>query len=702
MGMTNRITKASAAIANQGSANEVELEGGCHRVLCFGVGDMSYPWQLERIEILFSSNQEYVIAAIDDAIEARECLLVLDIALIDEAKNEDHFMELRHRVCLAVQGAYRYLKSCLSKKSIFALYEEVCTWYKGAFLRFLVSSGLENEINDEDFTQFLHIYPFALRDVLTQKKMVQKFDYVLREAMIANPKISAESIISFLARPYGASGESLHFPQSITTDDINLIFCAYAECDYANSNYLKAIVQWRNDWGFAVSPETKTAAFERYQNSNKEAMESDISHRFSYGVVIGFSGTQMECIRIGVKGDDPSFLFSVCWIDEYLDFPTLLNNFIFVFGFIALNGLLEAGKPDRARSVFLDLVGLKTKNEYREGIGQTLNRMKEAGIIHGYREILGERDIELESLIEWYFNSYIAAEYSIDGFHIEIERGGSFLSRCRSIGPEIEKVLKMYQLHSKGRQITKDALRFEQFSSFQGLLSRVKNKYVYGAGEEYETACSLLLSNQCMLSYSSAESKSYKHFLDRLRNEDVNRAAVESYCSNELEWLIEKDFVTEDSSTGSILPTNKTLVTYRIWRDGCIVYAKEREGLITVVNELLDEGYLKTESTLLTRGEASYFSYVFHNRDYVNALALRNKYLHGECFDENANSETHRTNYELLLRLLIQLILKLDDEFSQTNPPVCKIELVDWPLYEIEDDFQRTFDEWAAKTNSLE
>ena len=49
---------------------------------------------------------------------------------------------------------------------------------------------------------------------------------------------------------------------------------------------------------------------------------------------------------------------------------------------------------------------------------------------------------------------------------------------------------------------------------------------------------------------------------------------------------------------------------------------------------------------------------------FVNGYDLRNKYIHG-CQPNGKNSEaTHQNNYYLFLKLLILLIIKINDDLS--------------------------------------
>ena len=67
------------------------------------------------------------------------------------------------------------------------------------------------------------------------------------------------------------------------------------------------------------------------------------------------------------------------------------------------------------------------------------------------------------------------------------------------------------------------------------------------------------------------------------------------------------------------------------------------------------------KDTLLSNDEANYFNY-YLNDVYSNGPKLRNLYAHGIEY-LNDNEDSHYSNYIVLLRLMVLLIIKINDEF---------------------------------------
>ena len=57
--------------------------------------------------------------------------------------------------------------------------------------------------------------------------------------------------------------------------------------------------------------------------------------------------------------------------------------------------------------------------------------------------------------------------------------------------------------------------------------------------------------------------------------------------------------------------------------------------------------------------ESDYLNYILNNK-YSNSLFLRNMYLHGTQLVDN--EVLHKSNYMIILRLFVLVIIKINDE----------------------------------------
>jgi len=79
---------------------------------------------------------------------------------------------------------------------------------------------------------------------------------------------------------------------------------------------------------------------------------------------------------------------------------------------------------------------------------------------------------------------------------------------------------------------------------------------------------------------------------------------------------------------------------------------------------MVKKGYLNIGNTLLSKGEADYFNYYLNKKEFSNGLDLRNIYAHGTPpTSEDSNAAVYQQHYITGLKLVILLLIKLNDEF---------------------------------------
>jgi hypothetical protein len=85
------------------------------------------------------------------------------------------------------------------------------------------------------------------------------------------------------------------------------------------------------------------------------------------------------------------------------------------------------------------------------------------------------------------------------------------------------------------------------------------------------------------------------------------------------------------------------------------------------IDDMVAKRWLARRASLLSAPEGSYFNYYLNNSGFNGGPALRNKYLHGSTTNPNDEDE-HRNAYVMALRLLIALVIKINDDFCLRNP----------------------------------
>lgn len=168
-------------------------------------------------------------------------------------------------------------------------------------------------------------------------------------------------------------------------------------------------------------------------------------------------------------------------------------------------------------------------------------------------------------------------------------------------------------------------------------------------------------SEQCMLAYVERIGERYSCFYDLLQNEDVRKEDIIKYEHFSLKKLLDEDYIFIDEN-GFIRIKNKIQLSILndLNKNDVISYWKLNKNQRKEVDNLVNKGLLKFESSLFSRPEQDYLNYCLNKSEFINSLDLRNMYVHGtQPFgDENV----HYSNYIRFLKLFILIIIKINDE----------------------------------------
>jgi hypothetical protein len=99
-----------------------------------------------------------------------------------------------------------------------------------------------------------------------------------------------------------------------------------------------------------------------------------------------------------------------------------------------------------------------------------------------------------------------------------------------------------------------------------------------------------------------------------------------------------------------------------IFRTEAASYYHYSAKLRACVDDMVGKGWLVRRQSLLTHSEGSYFNYNLNQSEFSDGPDLRNKYLHGSQAGWD-NEEQHFRTYITALKLLIALVIKMNDEF---------------------------------------
>ncbi|WAP52638.1 hypothetical protein OL239_05290 [Arthrobacter sp. ATA002] len=498
-----------------------------------------------------------------------------------------------------------------------------------------------------------------LGDMLTSKRLVDYYDTAVRERLLAEPS-QAELVVSFHLEDKKKVDSFL--PASFSAIDSRALMDAYIDSSEPNPNYLDLIAHAAIDSSAGIDAKLIVKARRRYDSIIKDFFNT--TPGIKTGCAVAISPTQVEPMTATLNDMVIEYSFSEAWLESTLDFPSILNNFQFLLEFAPHDGLLTLPAFDSERRGLEVAMGLSGTAHYRTGHAFSTKDRATLLQTEMYQRYLATKDIDLETVIRWYFEEHLTAEYGVTSFVFNMSSPtANSLERCRNLFAEMESVATQFNLFIEDGEIDHDlAAAGADQVRYRTIPSALEGKYAYATDHvEIRTVLHTLFSDQSHLAYINEDLKGH-NLVDLLQRNQVSYESLHEYQRPLIDKLIElgaaentgKRVRLKDPGLFRVL---KSLNDYQ-----AVAYHHLSERSRVHVDRMLDAGWLVTRSSLLTDAEASYFNYNLNSNQFSNGPKLRNKYQHGTQPKAGGEAQ-HQQTYYFALRLMIALLIKINDEF---------------------------------------
>lgn len=653
-----------------------------NRVEYFPAPDRAASYYFERAGEVLEKWTMQNIVTVNDAIEVHQCKLIAE-AYGNFLESADHAALIKSAGRLFGVGR-GVVSGLIESESISAVFDNVELQYTEHFWEFLAAANLWSDVSGESFGSLLDAFPNQIPRLLGYRRVVNRYDVSLAEAMRANARISAEAIISAFAVA-GNDNRNLYLPQSLSNTDVDKIMLSYlgGTPPDVNLNHVRVLARWPSSAGgkYNPSPEVRVAAQRRARSLEKE-MFPDPNAGVRFGSGVQFSPGQKACKKMTYENGILNRTFGLEWLQKYTDHATVLNNFLYIFDLVGKDGVLNCASHERTESTLLKVMGLRPHDEYRMTLEAQVENMAVPGEVLLYESLLAENETRLEDAIEWFFNDYIENEFEVEGFSISLPtEETSLLDKCKAIGPEIERALRAFTLYARKGSVDADYFPYVTIKDFGEVSSLLDRKYIV-EGEEFGLPANLLLSDQSPLAHSPAHSKDGGEFCRLVTCFHLTVNDFYEVYRPQLKYLIDNGFVGIEDD-GVLHLTSRAHLIALVWKRG----AARRSDFVRYseqIEKLVSEKVIAYSNALFSPDEADYLSYLLNNAKFSNALALRNKYDHGSGSVSDFTEKEMESDYCLMLAALVGIALKINEELSHATGKggldVC--DLVDWPLAE--------------------
>ncbi|PKG88406.1 hypothetical protein CXF77_12370 [Planococcus sp. MB-3u-09] len=495
----------------------------------------------------------------------------------------------------------------------------------------------------------VHIYAF-----LKSKRLTNFFDEVVRSVLISDPS-NAEIVLSKYLKE-----NELFMPPSLTESDILILIQEYIVSPQVNTNVLRKIITFPPNKGMKIPDKIKLYA-KRKVNEEEErvfANETGIESR----IMISYLGDQEEEVSFRTEGRNISIKVSKKWIEENTDYPTLWNNFIYLFGFVdeTMRLFLDSRKSESSalESLFIP----QAAHLYYKSSTFDTKEMVSNIQIQSYAQVLRSFGVNLEEMIEWFFDIYMKEEFQIDDFIVKMpSTDASYFEKCRTILPEIDRIFKQYNTLVEDGVIDHDLIQMSS-SSFKTkeIISFNRKKYVYSTSNWFKTVSNLLFSDQSGIFRLPNRSKKHSNFFNLINAEKLSKSEFHEHQLRKLQWLFDNDLIFESFSGHIEFVDWKTIYILKELYDSEVMsYWHYPHEIQVLIEELESRNLVDIETSLFSRNEQDYIDYYLNKSKFTNGHDIRNKYLHGT----NTNDEReYEIDYYMILKLFVIIVLKINDD----------------------------------------
>lgn len=586
------------------------------------------------------------------------------ISEVDNEENisaEQKIMYKSHVSVIAkIVGVYF---SKISEENFSEIAEKIHPQFSARFWMLMCYYKRSVDISPGSLKIFLIANPHHLDDVIAQKDMAEQFSEILYECFIEMPSTIAILINALLAKQ-DKEAKILYIKVAFSPRQMNSLFKKYINEEAANINQLRLIHISQNDSSIGLDDEVRLLAKRKEKELAAALLERGV--HIEHGIGVSF-GPYDDWKSIQKESNEYLVMYDSRWIEENLDFPTLLDNLIYWFEYADFQCRSNLPVRQHQISALEDIAIVKGKKTYDVGHGFKMSHFLQLIQMQGYYGQLERHNVYLEDIFKWFFEVYLPSEFHVDEFIYNAPtQEASYLEKCRLIAGEIESVLKQYKLYQMHGHIDRELFEMSSehlfFSQIPSLLSR---KYAYVQSDLVKW-CICYLFDDCTMGFSPDGSFENCDSLFEVfqQNKKLPRSAFSANLQEKpLQHLLDFGVLTDSDGILTLDPVKATIL--RELHDYGVICCHHSNELQSTIAELISSGNLFEKTTLFSVPEYEYLDYILNKASFSNGLDLRNKYVHGsKTKDDNENFK----DYLEFLLIMVMIIIKLNDEFCTMYP----------------------------------
>ena len=641
------------------NSNKLMTTKQLDRVVFYSKDDLSAGYHLKKAERLLNNLELTTTIEVNDLLELYNVKEYFDNNLFLLTWDDTLKSAFSDKI-LQADKKIKEIFLAMNDDNIIASIESLESDYRATFWHLFNYYQAYKRITKEAFSEALKLYPQQSKYILTKPNTVNYFDEELRKFMMTNED-SAELLLSKFEQGDRSRNLSYVFPKSLSIEDKEKIILDYILQEKPNLNYIRLIEHSKDSNDLKFSVKTRLEAKKKSEELNNKIFNEGIS--WQIGVLIKFDQVQDEPVISSYDGKQLDLSYSVKFLDGQQNDVARFMLFKNLFGFTDHIGLITLYNRQSEMDIF-ERVLMKSKNGYPEGLRFIQKKQVARAQIAAFNHYLQQKETSLEQVIQSFIHLKLNKEFRLDSLQFKFPTiNSTFLEKIRLVAPELESLLKQYQVYSQEGKIDFELIQIDsnplKFSDVKSLLEK---KYVYATNEKTTALEYYFYSDQSSLQYVEPFKDKYSNLYDLLENEDVKFENFADFQQGLIKQLISEGYLFQDIYD-NVKMTDDVLIYLigELHRDGVLSYWHYPKEVRDLMDEMEKNNLIRFGNTLFSEPELSYYNYYLNMKGYTNGLNIRNKYLHGS----NSSSEkVHEYEYYILIQLTILALLKIVDDLS--------------------------------------
>ena len=493
------------------------MESLYERIYFFSAEDISLGRNFEKaLKLLDKFDPSKPNTDINDIIELYQIHLIFKYGRIKPEYTQPYSIKVRSIMPIISDF---FLQICDS--SLLTQYRLVYKTYHSSFWSLFDKFKLYDRISPSTFCGVLREDNSAIYDILKHKHLVSHYDQTLSEFLRNFDKTAEILIKKYLQKSSSNAGDSYFIPPSLAPHEFDTILNDYVQSEDPHMGLLQLLANSQSSAALPLSDELKLTAQKKTAQFWSKRSASGVMAKISCSAC--FTNSDVPVSWEHIPPFEYKFTYDSKWIEENLDYPTLLNNFIYLFNYTDLHFRCLFPSIISDISALESSIGVKGVKTYETGSAFHFKNLKSTMDMYAYTHFLSKRSICIEDVFKWFFSEYLKNEFNAIEFIFNGPTPNQKKKKkCRTLLSEMDGIFKQYNLFARNHAIDRELLEISSKPiSFDSLPSMTKNKYAYANSTDIQKEIKFLFSNQTLLGYFPSQNRQYENFFEALSAQKV-------------------------------------------------------------------------------------------------------------------------------------------------------------------------------------